>query len=291
MGKDNTVLIRESLLDQHHTVKAIAALLKIDNLDLVVVHLQRFWLFSTKNTEDGLLRRITPAIIDEFVGCAGFAEAYASVGWGEVTEGGYRVNGWDKYLSKKARERMANAERQARFKKRKKEELTKSNGNTVTGNEVSVTSNAKNVTGNGEGVTEQQLDSSKDSPKLNPCGIPPELYTPQFAELWQSWERHRKEKKQPLTNTNRIAQLKKLAQEGLAVALWRVNRSIENGWVGLWFKEDKEDGRPTGTGRPVRNGSRLRTQPGSYADLDTHNLPADLDQGTERTLFDEQEPF
>lgn len=60
----------------------------------------------------------------------------------------------------------------------------------------------------------------------------------EFAALWERWEAHRRHKKAKLTPETAGSQLAKLAKEGERQATIRLNRSIDNGWTGLWFPED-----------------------------------------------------
>lgn len=59
-----------------------------------------------------------------------------------------------------------------------------------------------------------------------------------FAALWGRWREHRAQLKKPLTKEQERSQLKKLAKEGEAEATARIERSIANGWQGLWFPGD-----------------------------------------------------
>ncbi len=64
--------------------------------------------------------------------------------------------------------------------------------------------------------------------------IPVELQTEAFAAAWQRWRTHRSEKRSTLTPSTEALQLKKLAAVGPDVALWAIEQSIANGWVGLF---------------------------------------------------------
>ena len=71
--------------------------------------------------------------------------------------------------------------------------------------------------------------------------IPENLQTPECETAWTDWQAHRREKKKPLTPKQIEKQLQKLSAEGPAAAVYRINRSIESGWQGLWFPSDGED--------------------------------------------------
>lgn len=143
MAKDDMVMIRCKLLEDDNTIKAIANLLKIDDPDTVIGKLTRFWGFVTKNSTDGMLYHMTSVLIDQYLRCDGFANAYATVGWGEIKLEGYKINGWDKYLSPAARERQRKAQNQANCRARKKlqnvEQNSDSHQETVTCHQETVT--------------------------------------------------------------------------------------------------------------------------------------------------------
>lgn len=167
MAKDEGVIIGSKLLGKPQ-VKAIARILNID-IDLVSGKLTRFWLFAIKNSTDGLLRNMTPSVIDQIVGCNGFAEAYATVGWAEVIEDGYKIEGWDIHLSEAARERRLNAERQQRYRdEKKKAKASNSNAFGVTSNEKNVTHNADTVTDANDVIPKPPTTEVKPRKKRNP---------------------------------------------------------------------------------------------------------------------------
>jgi len=64
------------------------------------------------------------------------------------------------------------------------------------------------------------------------------LNTERFRSVWARWVEHRKQIRHPLTKTQAEGQLKKLAKEGEPAACDRVERSIVNGWRGLWFTDE-----------------------------------------------------
>jgi len=80
-----------------------------------------------------------------------------------------------------------------------------------------------------ESLQSESLQS--ESPSL----IPESLASERFREVWQKWIEHRKEIKAPLKPKQVEGQLRKLALEGESSAIARIERSIANGWRGLWF--------------------------------------------------------
>lgn len=73
--------------------------------------------------------------------------------------------------------------------------------------------------------------------------IPPELSTPEFIQVWEQWKQHRIEKKQKLTPTTVARQFAKLSSLGVKVAIDTLNRSMENGWTGIFPEAQKNAGR------------------------------------------------
>lgn len=67
-----------------------------------------------------------------------------------------------------------------------------------------------------------------------PSQWPQSLNTPEFAAAWLEWVEYRREKRQKITPTTERKQWKKLAQHSPAVAVRMLERSIENGWTGLF---------------------------------------------------------
>lgn len=64
--------------------------------------------------------------------------------------------------------------------------------------------------------------------------IPQPLNVPDFLKAWESWQAHRKEKRQKITPTAARLQLKKLSEAGIIKAIQMINQSIANGWTGLF---------------------------------------------------------
>jgi hypothetical protein len=64
--------------------------------------------------------------------------------------------------------------------------------------------------------------------------LPEELDTQEFRQAWQEWQQFRKDIKKKLTPLTVKKQLKQLAGYGPAGAVASVNRSIANGWQGLF---------------------------------------------------------
>lgn len=71
----------------------------------------------------------------------------------------------------------------------------------------------------------------------------------EFAECWIGWEQYRKEKKNNLTKESVKRQIKTLSSLTVEQAIETLNKSIENGWVGIFPDKVKstscgDDNRP-----------------------------------------------
>jgi hypothetical protein len=96
--------------------------------------------------------------------------------------------------------------------------------------------------------------------------LPQILDTPAFRESWGRWVRYRGEIKKPLSDTTVQAQLKMLAQWGPEKGARALERSVTNGWTGLFDPDD--GGSANGRQTRVRPGSRGPVaEPGKYDNL------------------------
>ena len=98
---------------------------------------------------------------------------------------------------------------------------------------------------------------SKKTKPLTP--FPPELDSEGFRKTWGEWLTYRKERKSLLTASTVEKQLAKLAKFGQQKAIQSIERSIENGWKGLFDPEEKSNGKST-------NRSKLANGPGQQHD-------------------------
>lgn len=66
----------------------------------------------------------------------------------------------------------------------------------------------------------------------------------EFRKAWKDWQQHRREIRHKLTPLTEQRQLRKLEKFPVATAISMIERSIENGWCGLFeITEDKKDGK------------------------------------------------
>lgn len=85
--------------------------------------------------------------------------------------------------------------------------------------------------GSGEKVPEKGEDFSDL--------IPETLQTPKFLAAWSAWLKFRRDLRDPYTRNAAERALPKMAEEGEAEAVARIDRSIMNTWKGLYFKDEK----------------------------------------------------
>lgn len=64
--------------------------------------------------------------------------------------------------------------------------------------------------------------------------LPPNLDTPEFREAWESWIRHRNEKRSPMTPTAADRLLKQLSGWGPSRSAAAIEHSLANGYTGVY---------------------------------------------------------
>jgi hypothetical protein len=82
--------------------------------------------------------------------------------------------------------------------------------------------------------------AASDSSSSSIPEIPPSLRTEAFGEAWEAWRKHRREIGKRLTPSATRRQLAYLAQLGPPRAIAAIERSITNGWTGIF--EEKPHG-------------------------------------------------
>ena len=87
---------------------------------------------------------------------------------------------------------------------------------------------------------EHRKDHTKEKPDL----LPTELDTDHFRACWRNWTKHRRESKKTLTPSTIAKQLATLAAWGPEKAIRSIEKSIHNGWVGL-FDPDRRSNSTT----------------------------------------------
>lgn len=71
--------------------------------------------------------------------------------------------------------------------------------------------------------------------------IPDNLINDNFIEAWEMWKKYNVEKKKKLTESTMKLQLKKLSHIGVEKSIERIERSITNNYVGLFFKGENKN--------------------------------------------------
>lgn len=85
-------------------------------------------------------------------------------------------------------------------------------------------------------LPEEVLSAPSVVPKVDKqeIVIPDNLNTPEFLVAWDKWVAFRKEIKKKMTHLTKEQQLKDLAKAGPAAACAAIEKSISNGWQGLF---------------------------------------------------------
>lgn len=92
---------------------------------------------------------------------------------------------------------------------------------------------------------DKNRDKDKDKSKVKDKDIvvfPESLNSPDFKKAWSEWEQHRKEIKKKLTPTTIKRQLKTLSQFKIEIAISSIEKSIQQGWTGLFPEKEQENG-------------------------------------------------
>jgi len=82
-------------------------------------------------------------------------------------------------------------------------------------------------------------ESTKEKKNQQETDIPPNLSVQNFLDTWDEFKEHRKQIKKPMTPLAEKKMLKKLSGFNADDAVLALNTSIENGWIGVFPKEEK----------------------------------------------------
>lgn len=152
-------------------VLAITARLGWDDPDLTLGKLFRLWRWFDQHTVDGNAPGVTSALLDRYVGVAGFVSAVASVGWLVVSEAGISLANFEDHNGETAKKRAQTAKRVADHKAR-------SIGETGDVGDGNGKGNAGGVSG--------ALPRGRGRGRSN-TPLPPEGELPGFASFWGQW--------------------------------------------------------------------------------------------------------
>lgn len=98
-----------------------------------------------------------------------------------------------------------------------------------------------------ESESESTSESSKN--KVVPFSelISEQFSIPDFIETWHEWVDYRKEIRKTMKKTTASRQLKMLSKYDVATAIKMLDRSMTNGWTGIFELDRKVKGKPTST--------------------------------------------
>jgi hypothetical protein len=171
-----------------------------------------------------------------------FWESVAAAGWLTIEADGLRIPGWSKRFSASAKRRLQAAKRQRNKRAPKRKSVTLER-------DVSVT----------RALPKGKENESVISLLGKDLVFPSSLRNEEFEVAWQTWEKHRRETKHPLTPTQIKAQLKMLNGIGLDRALRMINHTVAMGWRGL--REPEETARNGHAPPPMHRGIPLSAFP------------------------------
>ena len=118
MGMD-WIKVRRCLRNHVQVVK-LAEILNIQDRDVVVGKLVRFWLWVTENTTTGKLKDMSIDTINVVMEMDGFGEAMLKVGWMKVSGRSLKIPDYDRHMSYHAAARAGEAARKALQRQRYK---------------------------------------------------------------------------------------------------------------------------------------------------------------------------
>jgi hypothetical protein len=105
-------------------------------------------------------------------------------------------------------------------------------------------------------------NKNKNKSNTNTIPLPPSLDTEAFRKAWTDWLAYRRERRAGLTPATIQKQLATCERFGAEKAIRSINRSIENGWLGLFDPLEERNGSATS-----RLG-RVEAPPGKYDRFD-----------------------
>lgn len=187
-----------------------------------------------RDGDDLLCRRCAIAVLDDLADLPGFGLAMESVGWVEAVDEGivfpnffadYNVDPTDDAKAK-------NAERQRRYRERKK-------GKSDVTSDVTVTSqnNVREEKRREENKENSPLPPKGESAKAKPAKFDPTSIVMPDAineSAWREWCEYRDKKKKPVSEHAAKKQLKVLATYDAHSQQRMIDASIANDWQGLF---------------------------------------------------------
>ena len=166
-------------------------------------------------------------------------DALEAAGLIEIVEGGHNVVNFSK------RQGRSQTEKREQWKERQKRHRDKEKD--VTGDKNNVTpleeSRGEEIRVDKD-IEERKRKRRRKKPK-DEWDIPDNLDIPEFRKAWQDFQKHRKEIRKKLTPLAGTRTLAKLAKHPSDIATRMLERSIENGWTGVFELDgDKPSPKP-----------------------------------------------
>ena len=235
---DSWIKVEYGTLDKIEVAR-IATALGTDQY-AVVGRMVKLWSYFDLHSREGFIAGVDAAFLDRLVGQTGFAAATIAAGWMQANGDGVTLPNFDRHNGGGAKARALNTRRQSKFQNAKSKEPERYKSNAPPNAEPLQSAlpeegrkeerREENTPQPPEGGIDQGvLPFSQPDPQL--CAP---LDTPAFASVWADWLRYRRERRITTRPQTLTAQLKKLAGLGEAVAIATIERSILNGWNGLF---------------------------------------------------------
>lgn len=221
--------------------------------DVVIASLLRVWGVALergkRDGDDLVVTHCSLFTLDEVAGVPGFGEALESVGWVSCREDSSKRTDsvFPNFLldnvpaEERIVDRRRELSRQSSQRYREKVKSRDHDGDTSRDNDVTMTGDAK-VTLREEENREENKDTKIPPP---PCPDPP-FSSAAFAEAWELFAAHRKQKRDTLTPSTIGILYKKFAKLGEERTIAGLLHTVEKGWTGF-----REPDYPTGPKKPV----------------------------------------
>jgi len=224
------IKVQHTLPDKEE-VNMIAVRLGIDH-DAVVGKLLRVWIWADLNSVNGNGLRVTESFLDRLTNCPGFALSLIECGWLITRNGRLSLPNFDRHNGQTAKNRALTASRVKRLR-----------------NDEIVT----------EALPEKRREEKRrEESKSEDIPLPPSLDTDEFRKAWSEWKSYRREKRSKLTPTTERKQLAQLATVSAASAIATIEKSIAQGWSGLFIEGTNGKRKPE---RRIGNGQLFDGSP------------------------------
>lgn len=214
-------------------VFAITSAMKWRDSDLTIGKLFKVWRWFDAHTTDGFAPGVSADFLDSIIGCKGFANAMANVGWLSIENNGLRMPNFGYHTGASAKDRAQNARRSAESKGRKRQEIEHCGNEKVTVEPLpeSQKSNADTVTKTAAREEKRREEYVKSKPLQSPksaiadSGAPGGIVFEAYSDAYE-----RRYSVRPTRNATTNAQAKRLhsllGDEAKDVARWYVENEI-----------------------------------------------------------------